>query len=122
MSKEPEWMQEPEMHDFSAAYDYLTLLFCPERVNWTLDRMYTSSLTSRKAKDIMRASGLILLPKSDESVSKDLDKIEEGKKLSPVLLVRDRGRLHIADGYHRVCACYHLGDNTIVPCLLTDMG
>ena len=42
----------------------------------------------------------------------------------PVLLVggdlhTDRP-LHIADGYHRVCASYHLDENTEIPCRLVD--
>ncbi len=42
-----------------------------------------------------------------------------GKALSPVLLVRGELRediaLQIADGYHRVCASYHLDENTDIP-------
>jgi hypothetical protein len=29
--------------------------------------------------------------------------------------------LTIADGYHRVCAGYHLADNTAIPCRLVDL-
>jgi hypothetical protein len=47
-------------------------------------------------------------------------KIRKGRELSPVLLVRgdlDSGRpLQIADGYHRVCASYHVDENTDIPC------
>ena len=54
-----------------------------------------------------------------------LEKIQ-GKPLSPVLLVRgDVGRdvpLTIADGYHRVCASYHLDENADIPCHLVDLS
>ena len=46
-------------------------------------------------------------------------KVKNGKSLSPVLLVRGELRhdiaLQIADGYHRVCASYHLAENTDIP-------
>ena len=48
--------------------------------------------------------------------------MRDGIALSPILLVRgdlDSGRaLQIADGYHRVCASYHLSENTLIPCRL----
>jgi hypothetical protein len=55
-------------------------------------------------------------------VATDLKKIRKGRELSPVLLVRgdlvaDRP-LQIADGYHRVCASYHVDENTDIPCRL----
>ena len=45
-------------------------------------------------------------------------KIAAGKKLSPLLLVRDpsNGKLVIADGYHRMCAVYLFDEDTLVPC------
>ena len=57
-------------------------------------------------------------------VAKDLDKVRAGQKLSPVLLVRgelDAGRpLVVADGYHRICASYHLDENAEIPCRIVD--
>ena len=80
----------------------------------------------QKAKDILRAAGLRLLPRDNPHVASDLDKIGKGKPLSPVLLVRGdliTGRpLQIADGYHRVCASYHTEENTDIPCLLACVG
>jgi hypothetical protein len=74
----------------------------------------------QKAKDILRASGLPLLPRDNPHVASDLDKIEKRKPLSPVLLVRgdlSAGRAaQIADGYHRVCASYYRDENTDIPC------
>ena len=52
-------------------------------------------------------------------VKADLAKIEAGKKLSPILLVRGdfhaAAPLQIADGYHRVCASYLTDENTADP-------
>jgi disulfide oxidoreductase YuzD len=49
---------------------------------------------------------------------KDLKKIREGTKLSPLLLVRDRNhaKLIIADGYHRLCAVYSVDEDAMIPC------
>mgnify|MGYP001097097390 FL=1 len=50
--------------------------------------------------------------------------MKKGKPLSPVLLVRGdllRGvPAQIADGYHRVCASYHLDENTDIPCRIAN--
>ena len=41
-----------------------------------------------QAKDLLRASGLALLPVDNVHVASDLAKIKRGEPLSPVLLVR----------------------------------
>ncbi len=79
---------------------------------------------TQAAKDILRAAGLPLLPVDDPEVAKDVKKVAAGQALSPVLLVRGdlaAGRpLQIADGYHRVCASYHLNEDTEIPCRIAD--
>jgi len=45
---------------------------------------------------------------------------------SPVLLVRGRlgateVPLTIADGYHRICASYHLNEDADIPCRIVDL-
>ena len=58
-------------------------------------------------------------------VAKDLDKVRSGDHLSPVLLVRGNiaagAPLTIADGYHRICASYHLDEDADIPCHLVDL-
>jgi hypothetical protein len=70
------------------------------------------------AKDILRAAGLALLPADDSEVAADLKKVKAGTKLSPVLLIEGIP-LWVADGYHRVCASYHLDEKVLVPCRIT---
>ncbi|WP_419691042.1 hypothetical protein, partial [Mycobacterium avium] len=74
------------------------------------------TVMQRKAKDILRAARLDLLPVDNPHVAADLTKIEKGLPLSPILLVRGDFLagvpLQIADGYHRVCASYHTDENT----------
>ena len=61
---------------------------------------------------------------TDPSVVKDLEKVVQGRKLSPVLMVRvGRGEpLVVADGYHRICASYHLDENAEIPCRIADLS
>ena len=77
-----------------------------------------------KAKDILRAAGLQLLPETKAHVRSDLVKISDAEKLSPILLVRGSAvggyPLQIADGYHRVCASYLTDENTSIPCYLVS--
>jgi len=116
------WKDEPEEHDFPAAADYLSLLF-PEAVCAALvDGLRVASPLRRKAKDLLRASRLELLPETDPEVRKDLQKVAAGEHLSPVLLVRGSGAapLLVADGYHRICASYHLDEDAEISCRLVD--
>ena len=81
-------------------------------------------IVHHQAKDLLRASGLALLPTDNFHVASDLAKVARGERLSPVLLMRGDFRrgvpLTIADGYHRVCASYHLDENADIPCHLVD--
>jgi len=55
---------------------------------------------------------------SNGHVTKDKEKIDSGKRLSPLLLVRDpvQGRVIVADGYHRLCAVYSYDEDAVIPC------
>lgn len=113
------WKDEPEAQDFPAAESYLSLLLGPAaaaRLAKALRKVDT--LQHYAAKDILRAAGLPLLPPDDSEVAADLEKVKSGKKLSPVLLVQGVP-LWVADGYHRICASYHLNEKTPVPCRIT---
>lgn len=115
------WLKDPEEHDFPAAADYLELLFEHWIVDATVEALEASKTIKKKAKDILRASGLPLLPKKNIHVKHNIDKVKKGDKLSPILLVRGDGTLIIADGYHRVCASYYLSEDLEVPCRLTSI-
>lgn len=113
------WLADPEAHDYPAAADYLELLFSKEKAEEIAARLQQTTTIVKKAKDILRASALPLLPKENIHVQQNLQKVKKGKKLSPVLLVRDV-KLIIADGYHRVCSIYYLSEDLEVPCRITD--
>jgi hypothetical protein len=118
------WKDDPEAHDFPAAEDYLTLVLTEAGAAAAVAALQAAATTHRKAKDLLRASGLPALPAANAHVARDLDKVAKGIKLSPVLVVRGRADigvpLVIADGYHRICASYHLDENAEVSCRLVD--
>ena len=122
MPKEPKehWKQDPDDHDFPAAFDYLSLVLGTDAARSAVSALRHGSATTRKAKDLLRASDLVLLPMDNAHVASDLAKVKSGERLSPVLVVRgdlERSRpLTVADGYHRICASYHLDENTDIPC------
>lgn len=112
------WLKEPEIHDFAAAADYLSLLFTEQEAVEMAARLKAAGTIVKKAKDILRASRLPLLPKENIHVKANLQKVKKGKKLSPILLVRKNNELTIADGYHRICSIYYLSEDLQVPCRL----
>jgi hypothetical protein len=112
------WLNEPEKHDYPAAESYLTLLYDKETAVKYAKDLSGAPMTSFAAKDIFRASQLPLLGVNNLHVRRNQKKLAAGKKLSPLLLVRDldHGKLIIADGYHRMCAVYSFDEDTVVPC------
>ncbi|CAM5738662.1 hypothetical protein MAUB1S_01051 [Mycolicibacterium aubagnense] len=118
------WLDNPEDHDYDAAADYLTMVAAADEVANVVAALKTANTTTRKAKDILRAAQLPLLPESNAHVRADLSKISDGKKLSPILLVRgdvhNGAPMQIGDGYHRVCASYLTDENTDIPCRLVS--
>ena len=120
MSKEVEikWLSEPEEHDYPAALSYLSLLYDEQIATTYVDKLKHASISEFKAKDIFRASGLSFLGISNSHVKKDQQKIQSGRNLSPLLLIRDsvNGKVVIADGYHRLCAVYSYDEDTVIPC------
>jgi len=119
------WSHDPEAHDYPAAAAYLSLVTDPATAERLASELAAQPIVFHKAKDILRASRLPLLPSDDPYVAKDLKNVREGKNLSPVLLVRGTLGgipLQIADGYHRVCASYHLSEDTDVSAQIVTVG
>jgi hypothetical protein len=119
------WKDEPDAHDYPAAATYLALIAEPDIVGMVVDGLRSAPIERYSAKNILRAAGLAALPLKDVHVSRDVARVKSGKALSPVLLVRgDVGRgipLQIADGYHRVCASYHLDEDADIPCRIVGL-
>lgn len=124
MTEKEQWKQTPDEHDYPAAQDYLSLVTTVAHATAIVKELMNASLSHRKAKDLLRASELPLLPQNNFHVAKDLDKVKNGQLLSPVLLVRgdasSAAPLVVADGYHRICASYYLNEDADIPCRLVD--
>jgi hypothetical protein len=120
MSKKVEikWLPEPEAHDYPAALSYLRLICDEKTAAAHVEKLKRASISEFKAKDIFRASGLSLLGISNAHMERDRQKIQSGRQLSPLLLVRDpvNGKVVVADGYHRLCAVYSYEENAVIPC------
>src|SRR5580704_10467494 len=114
------WKDDPDEHDFPAASDYLTLVLSESAAAVVVGRLRSAGTVRRKAKDLMRSSRLPLLLADNIEVARDLKKVARGEPLSPVLLLRGEATrglpLTVADGYHRICASYHLDEDADIPC------
>jgi hypothetical protein len=123
-AKAQRWGDEPAEHDYPAAASFLSLICDPSEVRRLVTALKAAPIVHYKAKDLLRASTLALLPTDNPHVASDLAKVASGEPLSPVLLMRGDFRrgvpLTIADGYHRVCASYHVDENADIPCHLVD--
>ena len=117
------WLPQPEAKNYPASESYLYLLFNDTTVKTIVSNLKSAPLSQFKAKDIFRASGLSLLGVSNSHVEKDRKKIESGKSLSPLLLVRDErnGKVVIADGYHRMCAVYSFNEDELILCKIVGI-
>jgi len=120
MSKDTKiiWFTNPEDHDYRASLSYLSLIFDIKSAKVLVKALRKASMTSFKAKDIFRSSGLSLLGISNVHVERNTEKTQAGIGLPPLLLVRDdrqRG-LIISDGYHRLCSVYLIDEDADISC------
>jgi hypothetical protein len=110
------WKDEPDKQDYPSARSYLSLLVDPAQAKKITKALASErKITLYKAKDLLRASNLPLLPIDDPEVSMDLARVKAGTKLSPVLLVRGDPPW-VADGDHRICASYHIDEDAEIFC------
>ena len=113
-----DWRAKPKQEDYAAAQTYLSLVMDAALAGKYVKKLSKEAVVSFKAKDIFRASELPLLGTGNFHVEKDRQKIDAGKALSLLLLVRDdlTRKVIIADGYHRLCAVYSYDEDALVPC------
>jgi hypothetical protein len=105
------WKKDVEPHDYAAASSYLSIRFGESRAGKVAAELRKLPVITRRANDILRATGRIPLPLSDPGVLNDLKKVLSGERLSPVLLAE----ADIADGYHRLSLAYALDPYATVP-------
>jgi hypothetical protein len=120
-----EWAAKDEDEDFDAAEKYLSLLCTDARAKALVVGLRNSKTVERAAKDLLRAAHLPLLPNDEEHVAEDLKRIQKGKALAQVLLVRGDITtglpLIVADGYHRICAVCYFDESAPIPCRIADI-
>ena len=61
------WLTTPEDHDYQASLSYLSLIFDIKSAKKLVKSLKKASMTSFKAKDIFRSSGLSLLCKETKN-------------------------------------------------------
>jgi len=105
------WKKDVATHDYAAASSYLSIRFGESRAQEVSEKLKKLPVITRRANDILRATGRDPLSLSDPGVLKDLKKVLAGEKLSPVLVADG----DIADGYHRVSLAYALDPYADVP-------
>ena len=123
MGKTEHWQVDPVDSDYEASCRYLSLRLPLDRAKALAAGFRDAPAVSHRANDLLRASALPLLPEHDPEVANDLKKVRKGEKLAPVLLVRRDlldSPLTVADGYHRICASYHLDEDAQIPCRIVD--
>jgi hypothetical protein len=120
--KDPIFAAKPVAKDFTGATNYLTLCFPSDVVDALIAKLKTGKVTQARANDILRASRLHPVDDSDPGVKKEIGNIKDEVTLPPVFLIQGdlfRGiPLIVADGYHRVSACYLRDPDAMVSCVL----
>jgi hypothetical protein len=105
------WKKEVDVHDYAAASSYLSIRFGERQAQKVAAELQKLPVITRRANDILRATGRTPLPLSDPGVLKDLKKVLSGERLSPILVAE----ADIADGYHRLSLAYALDPYATVP-------
>jgi hypothetical protein len=111
------WKKDVAPHDYAAASSYLSIRFGESRAEKIAAELRKLPVITRRANDILRATGRAPLPLSDPGVLKDLQKVLSGEKLSPILVAE----ADIADGYHRLSLAYALDPYADVPLKLGEV-
>ena len=111
---------------FEAARKYLSLIASDAKVSALVKNLRKTKIVDHAAKDLLRAAELPLLPRDDPHVDEDLKRINKGKPLAPILVVRGDFALGlplvVADGYHRICAVCYFDESAPVRCRIASGG
>lgn len=105
------WRKDVAEHDYAAASSYLSIRFGETRAEKIAAELRKLPVITRRANDVLRATGRSPLPLSDPGVLRDLQKVLSGEKLSPILVAE----ADVADGYHRLSLAYALDPYAAVP-------
>jgi len=119
------WKEEPDDHDYPAASDYLSLTVEPE-IAAAGDPPPQGADHPLQGEGPAPGEPLGVTAHQQRPRRQGRRQAEQGKLLSPVLLIRGRLRdsipLTIADGYHRICASYHIDEDADIRCRMVDLA
>jgi hypothetical protein len=118
-NKEIIWLPEVKESNYIDAESYLNLIYLSTEASQITSYLREEEIVEFKAKDILRASRLTVLTNNNYHVKLEIENITQEIPLSPLLLVRDKdlkGKLIIADGYHRLCAVYNFNEDFSIHC------
>jgi disulfide oxidoreductase YuzD len=106
--KTAQWKNTIKESQRKGAIKYLSLIFDSNKIKKVTRLLYkaTFKIEFFKASDLIRAAHHYPFDQEDENVVSHIRKIKKSQSMEPVILVHSQEILYIADGYHRVCACY----------------
>ena len=115
---EVKWLDKLVDKDYLSAETFLQLLYEPKKAHKWAVALKNAKMAKFAAKDVLRASATPISEVQAFDWVKQHQAIAEGKKLAPILFVRqdNGGHLIIADGFHRLCAVFHKDQEALVPC------
>jgi hypothetical protein len=104
------WKKTITAKQREGAIKYLSLLFDDTKVKKVSKLLLKTTFMVEyfKASDLIRAAHHYPFDEKDENVVSHVRMIKQRKSVEPVILVHSEEQLYIADGFHRVCACYML--------------
>jgi disulfide oxidoreductase YuzD len=102
------WKNSIKQSQLKNAVNYLSLLFEDSKLKKVTRLLNNPKVKVEyfKASDLIRAARQYPFDETDENVIEHKKKIKHSEPMEPVILVHSQEILYIADGYHRVCACY----------------
>ena len=65
-----QWKKDVEHHDYAAASTYLSIRFGESRAQKVAEDLQKCPVITRRANDVLRATGRVPLPLSDRACSK----------------------------------------------------
>ena len=109
------WSDDFGPSELEAAENFLTLIYPPKRIGRLVQALGDAKCTTRRADDILRAARMDPVPPKDPRVQKQIEKLNAGKQLKPVLVVCTKRGTHVANGVHRLSLAFHVEPATQVP-------
>ena len=110
------WRDQAQEKNFDAAQEYLALRLTPQRAAKIVPKFRDAPLVERRVNDLLRACDRLPLGMEDRGVKWKLDRVVNGKKLTPALVVSFDGvGADVAQGFHELSVASLLDPFLVVP-------